>query len=61
MGVDPGCHQHVHLAFIMTFTKQPIVGVPRITGTEPQSWTNLGLQGLSNPHRSPGLHLLEPG
>ena len=48
-------------ASLITMTTQPMVGVPRITGTLAAKLESPGLLGLSDPHHSPELHLPEPG
>ena len=41
-------------------TTQPMVGVPRVTGTQATKLERSGLLGLSDPCHSPELHLPEP-
>ena len=45
----------------MTFTTQPIVGVPKIMGIHSANFDSPRMIRLSGLHHSPGLHPLEPG
>ena len=54
MGIDPVCPSHSLLSHSQCSL---LWGFPGSWGL---SWTNPGLQGLSDLHHSPGLHLLEP-